>query len=158
MNFRRYSKNYYEKSFSSKKNPNTKTKRDLKYSVQASSRKKYNKSQKADPGYLSNISKCKKNNLNTTKHQKKQSIDIKRNFNSIMLKSKNIYNSPYDAFKDKDAHKSISGNSISKLIKKTKISNTAGKKVDYAEYLSVNPTKNNNFERLSEGSKYKSCR
>ena len=152
--------------FLTNKSPSTKAKRELKYSIQNSNRKTYNKSQKIVPGYmasLSNSNKSTKCNSGMNKHKQKhkhkhlakQSIDFNKKNTTTVLKTLDIYSSPYDGMKDKESRKSVSNNPISKLIKKTKVFHTAGKKkVDYTQYLSVNPNKIINFDKSSERSKW----
>ena len=150
--------------FLTNKSPDTKAKRELKYSIQNSNRKTYNKSQKMIPGYMASLSnKSTKCNSGMNKHKQKhkhknlakQSIDFNKKNATTVLKTLDIYSSPYDGMKDKESRKSVSDNPISKLIKKTKVFHTAGKKkVDYTQYLSVNPNKISNFEKSSERSKW----
>ena len=150
--------------FLTNKSPSTKAKRELKYSIQNSNRKTYNKSQKIVPGYMASLSnkstKCnsgmnKHKQKHKQKHLAKQSIDFNKKNTTTVLKTLDIYSSPYDGMKDKESRKSVSNNPISKLIKKTKVFHTAGKKkVDYTQYLSVNPNKIINFDKSSERSKW----
>ena len=150
--------------FLTNKSPDTKAKRELKYSIQNSNRKTYNKSQKMIPGYMASLSnkstKCnsgmnKHKQKHKQKHLAKQSIDFNKKNTTTVLKTLDIYSSPYDGMKDKESRKSVSNNPISKLIKKTKVFHTAGKKkVDYTQYLSVNPNKIINFDKSSERSKW----